>query len=298
MDGNTLTLEPEPANARHSDRHGPFIRGAGSILVGFLAGVLLRNSLEAGVGLALEGPDRPEWNVLTWGRHWAWRAAASVTATAIAGFLAGMVARQRGTLYGSLAAIPAALYWAAVAWIGFNGHVPFTKIEADVPIGYRIVAVILGLATIPVASAAGSAGAPYGRANAEHFDSRRATLLGIRWYHYLWLPIPIHLTVLSASYAAVYGFHWITAAWKGGMSLWAIIPTLFAIALFWTIQLLAIGSFRGYEALAGFEGDGDIPAWKRVMKFGFGYLLLAVIAQFGITMIHWGLSSVARKFLG
>jgi hypothetical protein len=290
--------QPEQNTDRYRDRYGPIVRGAASILAGALAGVLLISSLEAGVGLALEGQTRSEWNLLTWGSHWAWRAAASATATALAGFVTGVVARRRGTLFGSLSAVPAALYWATVAWIGWSSRVPFTELKADIPLGYQIVAAILALTTIPLAGAAGSSGAPYGRANAEHFDSRRVTLLGIRWYHYLWLPLPMHFMVLSASYGSVYGFNWITTAWKGDMSFWAIVPTLFAMGLFWTLQLLAIGGFGAYEALAGFESDGNMPAWKRVIKFGFGYLLLAVLAQVAISLVHSGLSAVARKFFG
>lgn len=295
---DTSPTVPATAGDRHRDRYGPVVRGGAAIIVGILAGVLLVSSFEAGVGLALEGASRPDWDLLQWGRHWVWRTVASAVATALAGFLAGMVARHRGALHAAISAGPAALYWAAVAWIGWSGHVPFSTLDAEIPLGYRIVAVLLAFGTIPLAGVAGSSGAPYGRANAQHLDSRRGTLLGIRWYHYLWLPILLHFMVLSASYGAVYGFGWIVTAWKGAMSFWVIIPTLFAMALFWTLQLLGLGALGTYEALAGFEDGTARPVWRRVFWFGFGYTLLAILAQFAISMLHSGLSALGRKFLG
>ena len=283
----------------HQDRHVGVRRYVAATLVGFLVGILNVSSIQVGVAWGFEGLNPTNWNLLLWGDHWVWRAIASAVATTTAGFLAGMVARHRGTGVAIACMAPSAAYWAFVAWAGWAGHAPLPGFgEVYLPLGFRIVATILALVTLPLAGAAGREGAAYGRANAEHFDARRGTLLGVRWYHFIWLPLLIHPMIVTATFGAVYGFQWFALALRNGFSFLVLIPTFFYVAMLLTLQLLGTGAFRTYEALAGFTDDTGTPVWRRVLKFGFGYTALTVLAQAAVTLVHYGLAASLRKLLG
>jgi hypothetical protein len=290
--GPVTSTQPETP-----ERYGPGVRVTAATVAGVVAGVLLLNGAEVGAGFAFGQAEHREWTTVFWGDHWAWRAMWSVVTTYLAGFLAGMIARGRAVLVGSLVGAPSAVVWAVIAFAGWTGHFLLTDSPTDVPMGYRIVGSLLALATIPVSVAGSVTGAPFGAANGPHFDRRRGTLLGVRWYHYLWLPFPVHVFCGQAAWAAMYGFRWLVAAWKTGPSLFTVIPGFFFAGMLMTLQLTVTGAFRAYEALAGFESDESTqaPVWRRVLKFGFGYPLAAVALQAGIVLVQVGLARLFGK---
>src|SRR5262249_42546340 len=206
--------------------------------------------------------------------------------------------RRRGRLIGSLSANPSALYWALVAYAGFVGRIPGMSETTDVPLGYRIIAVLLAVGTIPCGAACGRDGAAYGHANAQHFDGRRGTLLGIRSYHFLWLPVLIHLMVMTGAFGAVYGFQWLSAVWRSGMSILGIVPVIFLMAMLATLQLLGNGALGAYQALAGFDDGSRTSPVRRVMRFGFGYPMATALAQGAIALVHYGLGTLLQRILG
>jgi len=294
-----MVAAPNQTTSPHGDRYAGLLRLSGGAACGLAAGILLIGSIQVGVGYAVEGhnPSEGDWNLLLWGNHWMWRGIWSLATTAVAGFIAGMVARRRGRRVAIISALPFAAYWVYVAYAGWIDRVPFGTVAIDVPLGYRIVATILAFLTLPLAAAGGSEGAPYGRANAEHFDSRRWTLLGIRWYHYVWLPFLVHVMVISVAFGCVYGFQWFALAWRNGPSMFVLIPVVFYTAMIATMQLLGSGAFRTYEALAGFNKQ-EGAVWRRVLKYGFGYTIATAAIQSGIILVHYGLTILARKISG
>jgi hypothetical protein len=261
-----------------------------------VAGIMMVSSIQVGVAFGTLGHAASDWNLLQWGDHWMWRAAASLAATVAGTFLAGMIARRHGQTIGILSAVLSTLYWALVAISGWLGHIPTSATPVDVPLGYRIVATLLTLVILPIAAAGGREGAAFGRANAEHYDSRRRALLGVRWYHFLWLPFLIHAMVMTAAFGAVYGFQWVVTAWKNSLSILGIIPVIFAMALLGTLQLLGTGASRTYQALAGFDDTASVG--RQVLKYGIGYTLLTMVSQAAIAAVHFGVSALARKIFG
>jgi hypothetical protein len=209
-----------------------------------------------------------------------------------------MVARGSSTLVGALSALPTVIFWAFIAYLGWTGHMPSSDARVDIPMGYRVVSHALILFSIPIAVGLSKEGVAFGRANAAHFDSRRMSLLGVRWYHFLWMPFLLHLMLVCAAFGAIYGFQWVVTAWQNGASLLSFIPILFVVAMLLTLQLLAIGAGRAYEALAGFDDDSGMSAGARVMKYGFGYTIATIAAQAAIAGLHFGLAALARKLFG
>lgn len=275
-----------------SERYGALVRVAAATGTGLIAGVLLMNAAQVGAGFAFGERLPDHLAVILWGEHWAWRGVWSMTATFLAGFLAGMIARRRGALVGGLVGTPSAIVWGIVALTGWLGHFPGGTSAMDVPMGYRIIACVLTLATVPMCIAGARAGVPFGAANGPHFDGRRGTLLGVRWYHYLWLHLPLHLLAVQASWALMYSFNWLVLSWKAGPSVFGVIPGLFLMGMVATMHLTTRGALRAYEALADLDDDQPVrsPVWKRVATFGFGYPLAACALQLGITLLHGGVS--------
>lgn len=255
----TFATAPQMLNpAPHRDRYRGVVRTTFGILAGFLAGTLLVNSFQVGVGWGTEGRNDPAWTLVLWGPHWIWRGISGVVASAGGGVLGGMISRRGGKTVGLASALPSCAFWALFAVVGFSGRFPWSGAQADpIPLGYSIVAVIACVATAVVAPYAGGVGAAFGRANAEHFDSRRRSLLGIRWYHFLWLPFLIHLMCLAAAFGVVYGAQWFVTAMKSGDSILTMIPALFYLGLLYTLIWLASGASRTYEALAGFGDENE-----------------------------------------
>lgn len=279
----------------HPDRYGGFLRLCGAVASGVIWGYVLVESVKTGVALAVDGrqPEGPA--IVFWQEHWVWRTLASLAATGAAAFVAGMVARRRGVLVGILSGLPTAAYWGFVAYVGWTGDTLGLGDAEDLSLGYRIIAIVLALASVPCSVACAKEGTAYGHANAEHFDSRRGTFLGIRWYQFLWLPVLLHLMILTAAFGAVHGSLWLIAAWKTGLSVFSIVPALFYLGMLGTLQLLATGAWRSYEVLAGFEECSATLAVGRVLKFGFGYLIAAGIAQAAIVAVQVGLAALLQK---
>ncbi len=134
---------------------------------------------------------------------------------------------------------------------------------------------------LPIAWSSGIQGEIIGQDYSEHFDSRKYTLLGIKWYHYIWIPIVLHLIIMQGSYAGLYFLTWIKALWKAGFSIFRwIIPAIFTFALWGTLYLMGIGIMRTYLILAGFEEvqpKGRVVI--KILKYALGFQIMETILQ-------------------
>jgi hypothetical protein len=292
-----LSVSPA-ASEPHRDRYAPSIRGTAGALSGIGAGVLLILSIQVGVALGL-GENAEQWDgTLEWGDHWMWRGVASLAATSAGAFIGGMIARRRGRVVGAISAFPSVLYWGLVAYVGWGGPLPRVQTVDDIALGYRLVALVLVAASVPTAAALGTEGAAYGRANARHFDARRATLLGIRWYHFVWLPLLMYVMAVTGVAGAVYGFSWMTAVWKSGMSVLALLPMVFLIGIYTALQWLTSGALKTYVALAGFEDGAHSSTFRRVITYGVGSTVATALALALIALLHLGLGTLLRRLSG
>jgi hypothetical protein len=160
----------------------------------------------------------------------------------------------------------------------------------DLSIGNKLAATLILLLTVPTAIYGGNEGEVWGRELGLHFDSRRGCLLGVKWYHYLWIPLVLHLVLAQSSWAALYGFEWLKRVWKAGIGMTSLLPTFFAVGVWLTLSLTWTGLWRAYRALADLDRHSS-PAQRAmaVLKFGLGYPLGAAAIQGAIVLIHVGL---------
>jgi hypothetical protein len=274
-------------------RHKVVWRTAGSVVLGVIVGLFLSAALQ--VGLLFHFPEdrvSSPWGVFFWGQHWALRVAASWTATIGVGYVTGMVARQRGRTLAIIAVLPSFLCWLALAAVAWRGRFPFIAeaLDVDISIGNKLAASVLVLTALPFAAWAGNIGEQEGQVYGPHFDDRRFSLLGIKWYHYFWLPFLVYLWIVQASWAAFYGFVWMKLTWKSGESLLSFVPMVFTVMIWGTLVIMGQGAAKAYQVLAGFD---PIPTARSrayaVLKNGVGLLVLAAILQVVIGLLHLGL---------
>lgn len=269
-------------------------RPALGVVAGIVAGALIPQSLQVGLGLYF--PESLEWSVLFWGEHWVLRPLASVASAFMAGAVAGAVARRNGHSVATMAVAPAVLVWAIAALTGWLGHLPFTDSSTYVSIGNRLAATVIVFALIPVARVGGQEGAAFGQRYADHFDSRSHTLLGVRWFHYLWLPFLIHLLLIQFAWAGYYGLEWLKVSWRSGADYYtSIIPMLFLLGMWGTLMIAGRGAGTAYRALSGIEGSPTMLGQATaVIKNGVGLPVVAGVLQLAIMAIHYGLASWIR----
>lgn len=264
-----------------------------SVFCGMIAGVLLPNSVQVGVRWTM--PSEPEWGSVFWGEHWILRPVASVLAALGGGFLAGAIARRSGRTVAVLGALPAFLLWTWAAISAWREELLFTESSQYFSIGNKLAATIIVVALLPAAAAAGRSGEQMGLQYGQHFDGRPKTLLGVKWYHYIWLPFLIHLILAQISWAGLYAFEWIKMVWRAGPSMSSLIPTAFAMALWGTFYILLSGALKAYRVLSGFDQmDSNFAAAKQVVKYGVGAPFLAGILQTGIMLLHAALTRMVE----
>ena len=280
-------------------RYGLIARGTGAVIFGIIVGALLPAAFH--VGISYHFPDEKEaqtWGLLLWAEHWAVRVVASSAGTVVAGFIVGLVARHKGGILSALAAVPTVIGWLAIAVIGWTEQVPFLSETraVDISIGNKLAASLLVLTTIPFAFWSGSQGEETGKAFGKHFDSRRGTLLGIKWFHFMWIPLLVYIAMVQTSFVALYGFEWMKALWRADVSFisfTSIVPTVFTVMVWGTLYILWFGMFKSYMALSGM---GEIPSSGAraiaVLKYGIGALILSAALQAGIAYLHYGLAKL------
>jgi len=265
------------------------IRKIFAVIAGLIVGALL--SMAIGAGLQHRFPDEMRsatWGIL-WGEHWFLKALASLTSAACAGFVTGLIAREKGKTLAILAVLPSWVFWIIVEYAALTGR--FSPLHIDdiyVSLGNTISVGFIILAMFPVAWHLGAQGEITGQKYSTFFDSRRRTLVGIKWYHYIWLPIVLYLIVLQGSFAGLYFLTWLKVVWKSGFSFFgSIIPTIFTLAIYGTLYLMAVGVQKTYLLLAGLEeASSKASVAIKVLKYAVGFQILAVILQFGIEYVH------------
>jgi hypothetical protein len=230
-----------------------------------------------------------------WGEHWALRVVASWAAAIGAGYLAGLAARRRGRIIALISALPVTLCWLVMTIFVWRDQWFFfpKDTEIQVSIGNKLAASLLVLTILPFTAWAGSLGEQDGQTHGTHFDARRFSLLGIKWYHYLWLPFVVYLWLVQASWAVFFGFEWLKASWKSSFSLSSFVPVAFTFMIWSTLALMWKGAAKAYVVLSGLE---LLPTAREraysVLRNGVGLLILAALLQFGIQLLALGLAKL------
>jgi len=281
------------ADKGHGWCGGVLVRYCTAVSVGIIGGVFLIAAISAGVkrGYTDEDPIGT-WGFLFWGEHYVARMLWSLVASGFGALLAGIIARRSGGLLGVLSVIPTVVLWCVgiYAWtIGINA---LEELGFESPsLGNKIVSILIPVVSPVIAYWLGDIGGTISEENADRFDSKKHTALGMKWYHWLWVWIPIYVIVVQSAWVVDYGMGWLRAIWSEDVSsLWGAIAWLFFIGLVSTLIITGYGVARAYDRLSDYSRQFTRKdATLGVIKYGLGYPLLACILQGVICLLHYGL---------
>jgi hypothetical protein len=271
---------------RDETRFRSWMRSIFAVLCGVIAGAAIPNSLA--VGFKWLFPMEPDWGPFLWEEHWILRPVASVLAAAGAGFVAGAIARHHGRWIAVCAAFPALLLWAYFGVSAWQEQLLFSDTSMYVSIGNKLAITLIVAVLLPVAWFAGVAGEELGADYAVHFDSSSASLLGIKWYHFLWIPIVLHFVIAQFAWAGLYGFEWMKMTWRAGPTLGSLLPSVFVMMIWGTFMLMFHGLVTAYKTLSGIDAPKGSVAGS-VVRHAVGLPLLAGILQVVVMALHAGL---------
>jgi hypothetical protein len=210
------------------------------------------------------------------------------------------VGRQHGNVVAALSILPYALLWAIVAYAAWFGSPDSLQWQDRLFFGpylsesdakpNKVLAVLIALGIIPLAYFCASTITPAPSNIIDHFDKRGGCALGVRWYHFLWIPFVMVPVVVISITNVVYASNWLLIMWGDQnmvFSLWEMVPALFLLATYGTLYLLAVGPYRAYLVLSGFEDkDSRGAALSSVLGYGVGFPIIAVILQELISLLH------------
>lgn len=276
------------------------LRGTCAALLGVVVGLLVSDALQSGMAYAFpEEQARDTWQRFLWGEHYGLRVLSSFLATAMGGWVAGLVARRNGFVVGNLSALPTACMWGFLAYARWKGTVTMggTLYDTAVSSGHKWAATILALATFPIAGVAGGVGSELGGRVAGAFDRRRHTLLGVSWYHWLWGVFLVNVIIVESGWIVAYAFRWFIPQVLVGSVITRALGGFFLMGMLATLGVTANGLSRAYRVLAGFE-PAESGVARSVIKYGVGLPALAVVIQEALVASHFGLARLLRTMTG
>jgi len=264
------------------------------ILSGILGGWLLLGSFDVGVRNFLDKADEANnlFNdydsdsiangVLLWGDHWFIRLVVSLICTYWGAFLGGLISRSKGKIIGIITSVPTSILWFAFLFLSLYGD-----IEISISLSSKLMSGALIIGSLFAGYLGGEEGQNLSFELAEHFDTRKYSLLGIKWYHYLWIPIPLHLILMQLAWAVMLILsNWWSYSWMS---------TLFFIPIYASVYVTVWGCHEAYLILSGMN---DVPQLTKrftgVLKFGCLFPLLGILLSSLPSLFIYGFSYLFR----
>jgi hypothetical protein len=283
------------------------LRGACGACLGIVVGLTVSDALQSGAAYAF--PEE-QWGGLgqrfLWGEHYGLRVLSSLLATAAGAWIAGLVGRRNGFLVGAISAVPTACVWAFLAYARWEGTLTIsgTEYEAAASVGQRWAAVLLTVASVPVAGVVGRMGATLGKKAADVFDRHRHALLGLKWYHWLWGLFLVNFMIVQVGWIVAYACRcrWFipqillgsdALIYEHKLNVPTLLVIVFLVAILGTLILTVKSLGRVYRVLAGFE-VAESSVGRTVLKYGVGVPLLALIFLEALVAAHFGLGRLLQ----
>jgi len=278
---------PEINNSNSS-----FARFLGGIFSGIIAGGLLALAISAGLkNNYFEEQPLEYWGILYWGDHYIIRLFWSLVGTGWGAFISGLIARRRGALIGCLSSIPTVLLWLGVFYIWAFAEDLLFDSGFDSPVfGNKVISILIPLLSLIVAYNLGLIGQQIAQKYSEHFDKKKSTILGIKWYHYIWIIIPLYSIILQTAWVIYYGLEWVIISFSEGFGLLGTISSLFLLAIGYTLMITGKGLSLAYDFLSDYSQQYTRKETViGVLKYGIGYPIFAALLQSLLSLLSYGI---------
>lgn len=161
----------------------------GAILFGIFIGSFVVDAIRAGATRIFPEEADLYWAIGFWGERFILRTIVSIIGTAFGGFAAGIIAKTKGGICGLLSAIPTSLFWLAVVITLFIAP------PESASFGHWGVSSFLIIISPCIGFYTGIIGHSFRKDYPEIFEFRPRTILGIKWFHWLWLIFPLKLVI-------------------------------------------------------------------------------------------------------
>jgi len=187
--------------------HISIIRLILAALIGIIFGAYIYNTIDRGVYYYFAIEHSTPWNKIFW-NDWLLRIIGLIISSGVGSIVAGLIARKKGKIIGLISVIPSILFWFYCIYCLQNNQLNLNisvdnLMPASTPIFMLYVAALLNLIV-------GYIGGLYGeqlRSNFNfNFESRKFSLLGIKWYHFFWYPFVMYFILIEGFYIFSYGY--------------------------------------------------------------------------------------------
>ena len=253
----------------------------GGILFGIILGLGVTDSILRGATYVF--PNEEElWSLAFWGDHYFLRITASCLGTLFGSFAAGCIAKFRGRLCGVLSALPTSIFWPSMVIVYFACQPDVARMS----FGQWIVIALLTALSPTIGFYGGGLGASVRNSNPQLFESRRNTVLGVKWFHWLWLMTVIGWTGALATYSIYQGL-WLLFGLRLSSSLFNVALGLVGILIFLSIFYLFTGLYKTFFLLiSGYrEGISRGRIALRILGWTIGIWLIVGVLQWVANLI-------------
>lgn len=266
------------------------LRIIGAILCGIIAGILLISAIDRGAYLYF-GEKEKEWNSFTWD-NWFLRTLASIIASSWGAFIAGLISRTKGKFVGVLGSLPSFVFWLFYFYGQLNGeiNIGIGVIEIETNTLSKIMAIVLAITNIITGYIAGGLGNEISKEHIKYFDERKYSILGVKWYHYIWTPFIIYFILIQAFFVSFYVLEKMYFLFQlPKYSLSGIIPNILASLASISIYVSYKALTNSYKILGGIEySQKNSAKVKKLIGYLIGFPILSLAIQFGTYYLELG----------
>ena len=266
------------------------LRYIGGTLAGIIAGILLISAIDRSAYFYFVEENK-DWNSFTWD-NWFIRTLASIIASSWGAFIAGLISRTKGKLVGALSAIPSLVFWLYYFFGQLNGeiNIGIGVIEIETDTVSKIMAIVLALTNIIVGYIAGGFGNESSKELLKSFDERKYSILGVKWYHYIWTPFIIYFILIQGFFVSFYVLEKMYFLFQlPEYSLAGIIPNILASLASISIYVSYKALTNSYRILSGIEyGRTNGEKVKKLIGYLIGFPILSLAIQFGTYYLELG----------
>lgn len=266
------------------------LRIIGAILCGIIAGILLISAIDRGAYLYFVEKEK-EWNSFTWD-NWFIRTLASIIASSWGAFIAGLISRTKGKLVGVISAFPSFAFWLLYFFGQLNGEINIGVgiIEIETDTVSKIMAIVLALTNIIIGYIAGGFGNEISNEHIKDFDERKHSILGVKWYHYIWSPFIIYFILIQGFFVSFYVLEKIYFLFQlPEYSLSGIIPNILASLASISIYVSYKALTNSYKILSGNEySQTNGEKVKKLAGYLIGFPVLSLAIQLGTYYLELG----------
>ena len=272
-EGNTLFLGLKALENCHSEPRK--LKQFGGIVFGILLGLMVTDSIMRGASFVFPN-EKDLWGVGFWGDHHFLRVIASGIGTLVGAFAAGCIAKTRGGVCGLLSALPTSLFWFSIVVFHFGSRPSNTKIT----FGQWLVIAALAIISPVAGFYAGLIGQKIRNDFAPLFEARSNTVLGIKWYHWLWLLTAIGWTGTLATYSIYQGL-WLLFGLRFSASLFNITAAILGIIVILSIFYSIFGLYKTFILLILGQAQGlsRSKITIRILGWTVGIWLVVIMFQ-------------------